>query len=156
MFHYRFNITHSNLGGEITLQSHVTETVNNNGTFKSKMLLMKIVPYSMRSPSSRSYASCSLYIIHTKWFVLINEFSEGRHLEMWRNCVVVPDPALSLLLSVSRVETGTTTYRRHISRWKPAGNLMIKTNRLVWTIYRELSSLSCWGRHKLRYTLIWD
>ena len=58
VFHYRFNITHSNLGDEITLQSHVTETVNNNGIFKSKMLQMKIVSYSMRSPSSRSYASC--------------------------------------------------------------------------------------------------
>ena len=61
VFHYRFNITHPNLGSEITLQSHVTETVNNNGIFKSKMLQMKIVSYSMRSPSSCSYASCSIF-----------------------------------------------------------------------------------------------
>ena len=58
LFHYRFNITHSNLDGEIMLQSHVTETVNNNGIFKSKMLQIKIVSYSIRSPSSRSHASC--------------------------------------------------------------------------------------------------
>ena len=33
---------------------------------------------------------------------------------------------------------------------------MIKTNRLVWIIYRELPNMSCWCRHKLRKTLIWD
>ena len=38
VFHYRFNITHSNLGDEIMHKGHVTETVNNNGIFKSKML----------------------------------------------------------------------------------------------------------------------
>ena len=42
VFHYRFNITHSNLGGEITLQSRVTETVNNNGIFLKKQNITMI------------------------------------------------------------------------------------------------------------------
>ena len=34
----------------------------------------------------------SLYLIHTKWFVLIAEFLVGCHLEMWCSCITVPDP----------------------------------------------------------------
>ena len=71
VLHYRFNITHSNLGGEITFQSHVAETVNNNGIFKSKMLQMKLVSYSMRSPSSRSYACC-LHFVWTRTEIAYN------------------------------------------------------------------------------------
>ena len=40
----------------------LTETVNNNGILKSKMLQMKIVSFSMASPSSRSYAFCSFKV----------------------------------------------------------------------------------------------
>ena len=63
----------------------------------------------------------------------------GRHLEMWPSCVAVPDPtrSLSTIVSIKRVETGTTTHRRHILRWRPTGNSMIKPNRLAWTIYRN-------------------
>ena len=99
----------------------------------------------------------SLFVIHTKWFVLITEFLAGRYLEMWRSCVAMPDPhSFSCYFFLSRVETGTTTHTRHISRWRPAANVMIKTNRLGWIIYTELSHLSCWCKHKLRKTLIWD
>ena len=34
-------------------------------------------------------------------------------------------------LSLSRVETGTTTHTRHILIWRPTGKSMIKTNRLA-------------------------
>ena len=89
--------------------------------------------------------------------VLITEFLAGSHLEMWRSCAAVLDPhSLIAIVFLSRVETGTTTYTHHISRWRPAGNSVIKTNRLAWTAYRELSNLSCWCKHKLKKTLIWN
>ena len=52
--------------------------------------------------------------------------------------------------------SGTATQLRHISRWRQAGNSVIKTNRLAKTIYTELSNLSCWCRHKSKTTLNWD
>ena len=52
--------------------------------------------------------------------------------------------------------SGTATQLRHISKWRPAGISVIKTNHLAWIIHRELSNFSCWCRHKLRKTLIWD
>ena len=66
--------------------------------------------------------------------------------------------SLLLIETIARNEwrSGTATQPRHISRWRLAGNSMIKINRLEWTIYRELSNLSCWCRQKLRKTLIWD
>ena len=64
----------------------------------------------------------SLYMIHAKWFVLIIEFHVGCHLEMWPNCIAVPDPTHSLLLFLSRVETGTTTHtHRHSAIWAILG-----------------------------------
>ena len=59
----------------------------------------------------------------------------GRHLEMRCVSIAVPDPTHSLLLFLSRVETGTATQTRHISRWQPTGNSMIKT--IAW---RELNT----------------
>ena len=98
----------------------------------------------------------SLYIIHTKWFVLLTEFLGGCHLEMWRIALQCQNPTRSFLLFLSRVETGTTTHTRHI---QDGG-----TQKIQWSlkkslgaiIYTELSNLSCWCRHKLRKTLIWD
>ena len=93
----------------------------------------------------------SLYIVHAKQFVLIIEFPAGRHLEMWRLCVVVPVSTLDRNNSNERVGSGTATQLRHISRWRPAGNSVIKTNHLAWIIYRELSNWAAdvdtsWGK----------
>ena len=75
--------------------------------------------------------------------------TSDRHLEMLRGCVAVPVSTRSFLLFLSTVETSTATQPRQISRWRPAGNSVIKTNRFLWTIYRELSNLSCWCRQQV-------
>ena len=99
----------------------------------------------------------SLYLIHTKWFVLIAEFLVGCHLEMWCSCITVPDPhSFPAIVFLSRVENGTAM-QTHISTWWPTGNSVIKTTLLAWITYRELPNLSCWQcRHKLKKTLIRD
>ena len=74
---------------------------------------------------------------------------------MWCSCVAVPYP--HSFIAIVWVETGTTMHTCHISRWRPTGNSVIKT--ITWRelcIYRELSTLSRWCRHKLRKTLISD
>ena len=76
----------------------------------------------------------SPYIVHAKRFVLIITFPTGRHLEMWRSCVVVTVSTLDKNNSNKRVGSGTATQLCHISRWRLARNSMIKTNCLAWII----------------------
>ena len=47
--------------------------------------------------------------------------------------IAVPDPQSFIAVVLSRVDTGTTTHSRYISRWRPAGKSMIKE--IAW---REL------------------
>ena len=63
----------------------------------------------------------SLYIIHTKWFVLIIEFLAGRHLEMWRICVAVLDPHSFFSIVFIKSRDWHYNATRHISRWRPQG-----------------------------------
>ena len=95
-------------------------------------------------------------MIHTKWFLLIIEFLASRHLEMWHSCIAVPDP--HLFIAIVFIKSRDWHYNAHMSHFKMVAHRksMIKTNCLTWNIYRELSNLSCWCRHKLRKTLIWD
>ena len=52
-------------------------------------------------------------------------------------------PTRSLLLFLSRVETGTTRQTQQISRWRPAGSFNDQNKSC--TIYKELSNLSYWA-----------
>ena len=89
----------------------------------------------------------SPYIVHAKRFVLIITFPTGRHLEMWRSCVVVTVSTLDKNNSNKRVGSGTATQLCHISRWRLARNSMIKTNCLAWIVCRKLSNSSTsWGK----------
>ena len=94
----------------------------------------------------------SLSIVHAQWFVLIINFPAGHHLEMWRNCVVVPVSTLDKNSLNERATSRTATQLRYISRWRLAGTSMIKTNCLAWIIYKELSNQST----QVEETLNWD
>ena len=98
----------------------------------------------------------SLYIVHTR-SDLFSSFNFLRAAILKCDIIALQcqPPTYSLLLFLSGVETGTKTHTSHF-KMVNCRNSMVKTNRLVWTLYRELSTLSFWCRHKSRKTLICD
>ena len=65
------------------------------------------------STSATHIIDNSLYVIYTKWFVLITEFLVGHHgLEMWCSCIICSagPPLVHCYYFLSRVETATTVH----------------------------------------------
>ena len=60
-----------------------------------------------------------LFLIHTKWFVLITKFLAGGHLEMWRSCVAVPD-SHPFIAIVFFIESRDWHYNASTSHFKMA------------------------------------
>ena len=102
----------------------------------------------------------SLYIVHTKQFVLIIEFPKGCHLKMWCVCIVVP--VLTVLdknNSYEWVGSDTAMQLCHISRWQPAETSVIKT--IAWReLYTENYHISAadidtsWGKLLFKINII--
>ena len=80
--------------------------------------------------------SSNLIILYT-WFTQSNlfwslNFPRAAILKCDVDALRCQTPTRSLQLFLSRVETGTTTQLRHISRWRPAGNSVTKSLNLKY------------------------
>ena len=143
---------------QASIKTHISHLIFLKGTSAVQQYQSQIKVFLHLCLHQQLTFDNSLYIIHAKWFVLINEIPAGRHLEMWRNCVAVTDP--HSFIAIVFIKSRDWNYNAQTSHFKMAARRKFNDqNKLLgvnYSIYRELSNLSCRCRHKLRKTLIRD
>ena len=100
---------------------------------------------------------CQLYTVSENMLWKQN-FSISSVFQMFRSCVAVPEP--HSFIAIIFIKSRDWHYNAYTSHFKMVAcrkfNDQNKTLGVNYIVYRELSNLSCWCRHKLRKILIWD